>query len=66
MYAMVVQGGTTPDKRDEMNRLVTELLIPALWAESGYPRRREPRGSSYGTRNDVDLLGHRRSSAPPA
>jgi hypothetical protein len=36
MYAMVVQGGTTPDKRDEMNGAVTELLIPALRSEPGF------------------------------
>jgi hypothetical protein len=36
MYAMVVQGGTTPNKRDEMNGAVTELLIPALRSEPGF------------------------------
>ena len=36
MYAMVVQGGTTSDKRDEMNGAVTELLIPALRSEPGF------------------------------
>lgn len=36
MYAMVVQGGTSPFKRDEMNRAVTELLIPALLSEPGF------------------------------
>jgi hypothetical protein len=36
MYAMVVQGGTIPSKRDEMNRAVTRLLIPALRTEPGY------------------------------
>lgn len=36
MYAMVVQGGTTPPNRDEMNRAVTELLIPALTGEPGF------------------------------
>jgi len=36
MYATVVQGGTTPPKRDAMNRAVTELLIPALRSEPGF------------------------------
>jgi heme-degrading monooxygenase HmoA len=36
MYAMVVQGGTTPANRDEMNRAVTESLIPALLSEPGF------------------------------
>ncbi len=36
MHAQVVQGGTTPDKRDEMNRVVHELLIPALRAQEGF------------------------------
>ncbi len=31
MHAQVVQGGTTPDKRDEMNRIVHEAFrFPAL------------------------------------
>jgi heme-degrading monooxygenase HmoA len=36
MYAMVVQGGTTSDKRNEMNGAVTELLIPALRSQPGF------------------------------
>jgi len=36
MYAMVVQGGATPDNRDDMNVAVTELLIPALQSEAGF------------------------------
>ena len=36
MYAMVVQGGTTPPNRHEMNRAVTELLLPALLSEPGF------------------------------
>jgi hypothetical protein len=36
MFATVVQGGTTPPNRDEMNRAVTELLIPALVNEPGF------------------------------
>jgi hypothetical protein len=33
VHAQVVQGGTTPEQRDEMNRIVHEMLIPALQGE---------------------------------
>jgi hypothetical protein len=36
MYAQLVQGGTTPDKRGEMDRIVTDDLIPALQEEPGF------------------------------
>ena len=36
MYAQVVQGGTTPELRDEMDRIVVEMLIPALEREPGF------------------------------
>jgi hypothetical protein len=36
MYAQLIEGGTTPDRRAEMDRIVTDELIPALEAESGY------------------------------
>jgi hypothetical protein len=36
MYAQVIEGGTTPDKRTEMDRIVTDDLIPALEREPGY------------------------------
>jgi hypothetical protein len=36
MYAQLVQGGTTPDKRNEMDRIVTEELVPALHEEPGF------------------------------
>jgi hypothetical protein len=36
MYAQLVQGGTTPDKRIEMDRLVTDQLVPALHEEPGF------------------------------
>ena len=36
MYAQLVQGGTTPDKRPEMDRIVTGELIPALHEEPGF------------------------------
>jgi hypothetical protein len=36
MYAQLVQGGTTPDKRSEMDRIVTDELVPALHDEPGF------------------------------
>jgi hypothetical protein len=36
MWAQVIQGGTTPEQRDEMDRLVREKLIPALEEEPGF------------------------------
>ena len=36
MYAQVIEGGTTPDRRDAMDRIVTDELIPALDAEPGF------------------------------
>jgi hypothetical protein len=36
MYAQLIQGGTTPEKRPEMDRLVTAELIPALHEEPGF------------------------------
>ncbi|MFL5836193.1 MAG: hypothetical protein ACJ76K_06350 [Solirubrobacteraceae bacterium] len=36
MYAQVIEGGTTPTRRTEMDRIVTDQLIPALAAEPGY------------------------------
>jgi hypothetical protein len=36
MYAQLIEGGTTPDRRDVMDRIVTDELIPALEAEPGF------------------------------
>jgi hypothetical protein len=36
MYAQVIEGGTTPDRRHEMDHIVTDQLLPALDAEPGY------------------------------
>jgi hypothetical protein len=36
MYAQVIEGGTTPEFRTEMDAIVTDRLIPALEAEAGY------------------------------
>jgi hypothetical protein len=36
MYAQLIEGGTTPDKRIEMDRIVTDELIPALTDEPGF------------------------------
>ena len=36
MYAQLIEGGTTPDRRDAMDRIVTDEMLPALAAEPGY------------------------------
>ena len=36
MYAQLIEGGTTPDRRETMDRIVTDELLPALAAEPGY------------------------------
>jgi hypothetical protein len=36
MYAQLIEGGTTPDRRAEMDRLVTDEMVPALAAEPGF------------------------------
>jgi hypothetical protein len=36
MYAQVIEGGTTPEYREAMDRIVSEALLPALGAEPGY------------------------------
>ena len=36
MYAQLIEGGTTPDRRAEMDRIVTDEMVPALAAERGF------------------------------
>ena len=36
MYAQLIEGGTTPERRTEMDRLVTDEMVPALRAEEGF------------------------------
>jgi len=36
MHAQLIQGGTTPERRAEMDRIVTDELIPALQDEPGF------------------------------
>ena len=36
MYAQVIEGGTTPERRDAMDRIVTDEMIPALESEPGF------------------------------
>ena len=36
MYAQLIEGGTTPERRAEMDRLVTDEMVPALEAEPGF------------------------------
>jgi hypothetical protein len=36
VYAQLVEGGTTADRREEMDRIVCEEMLPALEREPGY------------------------------
>ena len=36
MYAQVIEGGTTPARRTDMDRIVTDEMVPALEAEPGF------------------------------
>jgi hypothetical protein len=36
MYAQLIEGGTTPDRRTEMDRIVTDEMVPALAGEPGF------------------------------
>src|SRR5215211_3248453 len=36
MYAQIIEGGTTPEHRHLMDRLVTDEMLPALAVEPGY------------------------------
>jgi hypothetical protein len=36
MHAQLIEGGTTPDRRAEMDRLVTDEMLPALDTEPGF------------------------------
>ncbi len=36
MHAQLIQGGTTPALRPEMDRIVTDEMIPALHDEPGF------------------------------
>jgi hypothetical protein len=36
MYAQLVEGGTTPELREQMDRIVREELLPALELEPGF------------------------------
>jgi hypothetical protein len=36
MYAQLIEGGTTPDRQPEMDRLVTDEMVPALKAKPGF------------------------------
>ena len=36
MYAQLIEGGTTVDRRIEMDRIVTDEMIPALQEEPGF------------------------------
>jgi len=36
MYAQLIEGGTTPDRRSDMDRIVTDDMVPALHEEPGF------------------------------
>jgi hypothetical protein len=36
MYAQLIEGGTTPDRRTDMDRIVTDEMVPALQDEPGF------------------------------
>ena len=36
MHAQLIEGGTTPERRTEMDRIVTDEMIPALAVEPGF------------------------------
>jgi hypothetical protein len=36
MHAQLIEGGTTSDRRADMDRLVTDEMVPALEAEPGF------------------------------
>ena len=36
MFAQLVEGGTTRDRREEMDRIVHDQMLPALEQEPGY------------------------------
>jgi hypothetical protein len=36
MYAQLIEGGTTPARRTDMDRIVTDEMVPALHAEPGF------------------------------
>lgn len=36
MYAQLIEGGTTPDRRHLMDRLVSDEMVPALAVEPGF------------------------------
>ena len=36
MYAQLIEGGTTPARRTDMDRIVTDEMVPALQAEPGF------------------------------
>ena len=36
MYAQLIEGGTTTARRTDMDRIVTDEMVPALQAEPGF------------------------------
>jgi hypothetical protein len=36
MYAQLIEGGTAPDRRAQMDRIVSDEMVPALKTEPGF------------------------------
>ena len=60
MFAQVVQGGTTLEKRPEMDRIVNEMLMPALKEEPGFVGGLNLVDRQSGAGMMIMLLGDRR------
>jgi hypothetical protein len=48
MYAQLIEGGTTPQRRAEMDRIVTDEPLPALQTEPGYSGAINPINTTSG------------------
>ena len=67
MFAQVVEGGASLEKREEMDRLVHEELIPALRLEPGFAGAGPRRGDLLGKPPaDLRLGGQRPGLTEPA
>ena len=66
MYAQLIEGGTTPQKRAEMDRIVTEDMLPALARRARLRRRAEHRRPRERRRPDDHHVGDRGAGPAPA
>jgi hypothetical protein len=51
MYAQLIEGGTAPDRRARMDRLVSDELVPALEIEPGSRARSTSSTATAATRS---------------